>query len=159
MTREQQIVWAAGFFDGEGCICSVKATKDSKSRLLKVAVVNTHRGSVERFVELFGGHVIEKRPQKIHHKQQYCWWASARKAERMLRELAPFLLVKQPQAKLAIAMRDLINNRPRLRDTVTNRALPETDLTRFGQINTLALQISQLNGHSSVKDSGGTISL
>ena len=82
------IAWAAGLFEGEGCI-SIK--KDYKG--VGLQMVGTDRDVLERMCNLFGGSIytmsMAKRP--AHHKQQYSWTLQKRdKVMSALEKMLPF---------------------------------------------------------------------
>ena len=98
-TRERQIVWAAGFVDGEGCV-SINRLK-SGSLVLVLTVVQTKTEVPTNLLrELFGGST-SVRPGKGNKALAYAWTVSGIAAANALHQMAPYMLVKGEQAKIA----------------------------------------------------------
>ena len=110
MSRETDLAWAAGIIDGEGHIgLYLSHTNTGDCYVLKVAVVNTSLKMLERLKEIFGTGVINNRPQRqAHHKQQWCFYACSKKAEKILDAVRPYLVAKLDQAELGLLSRKYI---------------------------------------------------
>jgi len=116
MTREQQIIYAAGLFDGEGCV-GVYADK-RKHCIVRMSLGMTTPYAPSLFASLFGGHVKltsyrRKKPDGGNYQPVYCWCLTSAKAARALQELLPWLREKHAQAALAIEARGIQRRRPR----------------------------------------------
>lgn len=106
------IAWAAGFFDGEGCIQLVHRTRGRyEDWHLMVHAVNTDIRPLHRFVQLFGGSV-----QVLHHAENsrgflpsWQWVVSHKKASAALHTMLPFFIVKKEQAELALLSRHYVS--------------------------------------------------
>jgi hypothetical protein len=76
MTAEAQIAWAAGLFEGEGCISYA-----NKTHCARMSLAMTDKDVVDRFHELVGvGQRHEKhhtRPGHEHFQTQYVWYCSS----------------------------------------------------------------------------------
>lgn len=106
MTRMHDIAWAAGFFDGEGCVSIAKSARKGQPLpyyRAELIVANTSREPLDRFEILFGGRVVVVRPAKHNRKLTYGWktTGTAHTAQ-VLRELLPWLTVKRGQALLVL---------------------------------------------------------
>ena len=58
MLSETELAWAAGFFDGEGCVCitfhsTVRSGKRYRNHVLRVSALNTHHESLLLFQNIF----------------------------------------------------------------------------------------------------------
>lgn len=101
------LAWAAGFFDGEGC---VRIQKESVQRrlnlhyLLQVIVVNTDPAPLDALSEWFGGNV-HRRDRTDGHKTLWWWELGSAAAERFLRAIRPYSIVKCEQIDLALEFR------------------------------------------------------
>lgn len=107
---ELELAYLTGFFDGEGCV-GVYAR--SSKLVLCISVNGTHQDSIERFKRAFGGRVG---PIKSigNRKPQWVWGITGRKAQAVLAQMLPYMNIKAPQAKLAIAFPYLVDaDRPR----------------------------------------------
>jgi len=88
--------WAAGFFDGEGCI-TIDGGKLRQYSHVSVQVVQKARAPLDEFAGLFGGGVSSTQ----NGDKCYRWRIRGRKAVRFLEVVRPWLLVKGAQADIA----------------------------------------------------------
>ena len=100
MTREQLIVWAAGFFDGEGSVGLSRSHTGGKVVHLRIRAGQRIREPLERLVMLWGG-TIRLRAPRDGYGQFYEWALSNRGSALALADMEPFLIVKLSQARLA----------------------------------------------------------
>ncbi len=91
--------YLAGLFDGEGCI--------TWSRGLCVSITNTHLPLLRLIREQRGGSVTKKsdRPGAVNHLQAWEWRAWGDRAQRLLEDIEPHLIVKSEQSVAARAAR------------------------------------------------------
>jgi hypothetical protein len=89
MDRENLLHYAAGYFDGEGCITLMRM-KRSDYLYLRVAVVSHDADSLQVFADLFGGEV-----QYANHGKKigmvHRWDKNGSRARKVLTELLPYL--------------------------------------------------------------------
>jgi hypothetical protein len=107
MTKKEQIAWAAGIFEGEGCIGYWE-----KSRVLRASVVNTNMEVLTRFQEVVGvGSIYPMRPASGNRRD--CWMWATNRAEDAIFVIGLFFDIlterRQEQALDAIHRHD---NRP-----------------------------------------------
>ena len=104
-SRKQMSAYMAGFFDGEGCVGIHKCTGAAKAFPYNVSVqINQmDRKPLELFQSRYGGSIYFYKQKKatfgtcdIHH-----WIAADKAAERCLRDLLPYLIVKKRKAAQA----------------------------------------------------------
>lgn len=100
MNEREEHIYLAGFFDGEGCISVFK----QGDKLVVAAVVGgTHEDSILRFQRAFGGHIVHTKPNiRLNYKAQYQWRVQGSRALAAISAMAPFLVVKKPQAEVAL---------------------------------------------------------
>lgn len=95
-----EAAYLAGFFDGEGC---VGAYMRGDKVVLRLAVGNTHRPSLDRIQRAFGGSTCpinqKKRPR---NKPQWQWSITGQRAKDALAVMLPYLLTKKAQAEIAL---------------------------------------------------------
>lgn len=93
--------WArlAAFIDGEGCIQLVSFRTWF---YLKIIISNTDYRLHSWCKERFGGNISKTRPKNIRHKPGYTWVVTSAKAEFVIRNCFPYLILKQKQAEVAI---------------------------------------------------------
>ena len=88
--KNTDIAYAAGFFDGEGCISI------AKNGSVDVRIVNTSKAVLIKLQTLLGGSITD-RSQKIN-KSQYAYSLYGEEAIKFLKILKPYLIEKLPQA-------------------------------------------------------------
>jgi hypothetical protein len=97
--KQEAVIWAAGFFDGEGCISIYKQQQGTGGKVyygMKISACQAyHKASLEELCELFGGSV---RPDKYGWR----WVACGPTATAALSTMLPHLRVKRGQAEVAI---------------------------------------------------------
>lgn len=86
----EDIAYAAGFFDGEGCISI------SKNGAIDIKITNTAKNVLVKLQNTFGGS-ITNRTQKVN-KIQYAYSFYGEEAINFLNIIKPFLIDKLPQA-------------------------------------------------------------
>lgn len=110
--RDAMIAWAAGFFDGEGCVrLQVQYMKRLKNPTigLSVAVTNSDRRPIDLFQRAF--------PAGKRHIQRHWingrltpyseWFAWGKVAYEFCKVILPFSVVKRDQLELAIQFSEL----------------------------------------------------
>lgn len=111
MTYED-IVYAAGFIDGEGTISIWKNKRPENRSGFRYSgvleVYNSNRKVCEWFRDTFGGFVAQKNPGTDRTKPGYKWSANKRDLLSLLITLEPFLKIKREQAQIVIAFVSLL---------------------------------------------------
>lgn len=102
MISDVDLAYAAGFFDGEGCITI------AKNGAVDVRITNTGINVLQRLQSTFGGN-IGNRSQKVNKKQySYCFYGD--NAIEFIKKIKPFLIEKLPQAETILEYYELRNN-------------------------------------------------
>lgn len=92
--------YAAGLIDGEG---SIYVCRGSRGQLIiRVAVVMTDRSPLDFLALWFGQTVHERAGRTITGRPTYEWRAAGRKAQAFLEVINEHLVLKSPQARLAM---------------------------------------------------------
>lgn len=102
MPSSEDIAWAAGFFEGEGCFSLSRSERpiihsenaDGKYVYPYASLVNTDLDVLERFAAIVevGIVFIDTSPKKEHHKQRWVWRVQKRDDFKYFAELVrPFL--------------------------------------------------------------------
>jgi intein/homing endonuclease len=107
MLRQEQVIFLAGFFDGEGCITI------GKNGAVEIKIINTSLINLKLYSKVFGGEV-HSRSQKVN-KSQYYYAQYGVNAIEFLKEVQPYLLDKKEQANAALEYFELRNNTEILR--------------------------------------------
>lgn len=100
LTRRTELLanfnfYAAGFFDGEGCISI------GNNGSISCGIVNTNIEILEMFKEIYGGSV-SPRKQKVN-KEQFVWRVYGETAISFLETIIDILVEKQSQAIVVLA--------------------------------------------------------
>ena len=103
------LAWAAGFFDGEGCVI-VEISKEKRCRhgfrtALHATVTQTSLPCLELFLKRFGGSIKTsdaKTPNGRRWAVQYTWVVRNENAAIFLREIQPYTVVKREQINVAL---------------------------------------------------------
>lgn len=115
----RDLLYAAGFFDGEGCIVlHIKREKDGYwHTVFCTNVSNINRGVLEWLRCTFGGNIYADniKQKKLGKRTCWSWRLVGTGAERLLRYLLPYLRVKRRQAEIALIYRQTVNSRSRTR--------------------------------------------
>ena len=115
--RKHDLMWAAGLFDGEGCI-SVRLnnpTKTSKHKSkifsLVIKVTMCHEATILRLHSIFNrGHLtVQKRDLPWH--DAYSWVCMSDDALKVLNEIGPFLFTKKEEYIIAKEFMDIPGGR------------------------------------------------
>lgn len=98
------LCYFAGLFDGEGCIGLAKMKKEN-SYSFSLSMGMTSPKAINDFYNAFGGRVKLREYPHPNWRPLYHWYVYGKRAELILRTLAPFLRVKREEAELALKMR------------------------------------------------------
>lgn len=90
--------YAAGFFDGEGCI-NVSSLRGKP--FVRILVVNTNIDILEKLQQTWGGDIQKNYKPKSHWKQAYTWRLQHSACLEFLQDIYPYLVVKKNQAEAA----------------------------------------------------------
>ena len=134
-----QLAWAAGFIDGEGSIHFIRHTWAKKQPLyyphLTVAQVDPRPLLVLK--EMFGGS-IHLHPDSRGNNSDYWRWAiAARKGQKALKQMLPYLVLKKEHAELAIAYQGLVGK------SGTNRGLDPKNIEERDIIRKKVIQLNK----------------
>ena len=92
--RQQDLIWLAGFIDGEGCVSYIKRDKRNSFRF-EIRVTNTDLIALSWIHQHFGGYLYRlngKRP--LGRKPCFQWWIADNKAKELYEQLKPYLKIK-----------------------------------------------------------------
>ncbi len=140
-TEVAVLAYAAGVFDGEGCVLvrlnKKKGQEVAKYHQIAVSVVSTDTKLTDWFQGHFGGKISanHKENAQRNYKDAWKWGLMSRQAEAFLKCVRPYLLVKGPQADVALELQSLMG---------LGGATVVTE-TMFGQRESLRLRMKTLN--------------
>lgn len=93
---KNEIIWSAGFFDGEGCVTLKRYIRKNATYSLEVSIGQKYKEPLEVFVDLYGGKVLKQ------GNNAYQWHVYSNTAYEALKLLVPHLRIKKQQAEEAI---------------------------------------------------------
>lgn len=125
-TEELVCAYAAGLFDGEGCI--TLRVRRSGYIAMEVRVTNTNREIIEWLRDQFGGTIYGQRQPKGNRREAFCWRLSEITGSNFLRLILPFLRIKREEAHVALAYREYIEAR-KARPHPAGKKLTVEDIT------------------------------
>jgi hypothetical protein len=107
MRDELFLAWAAGFFDGEGCVL-VSERKNQTVYQLFVSITQQNPTALHLLKQRFGGSVTPDRTATVGYERKrgavLCWrWKSTSGvAHEFLAAIEPFVVVKADQVRVAL---------------------------------------------------------
>lgn len=142
----EDLAWAAGFLDGDGCIsCYLRGDK-KQDIYIKVSAVSTRREMLDKLQLMFGGSVcaMHKENSSRNWKSSWIWTTTHRRAERVLLAVHAYLVGKHEQAVKAIEARNYVSHDRSRRSPETLEKLREIvasfrDMNRKGVYHELHL--------------------
>lgn len=138
--QDTDLAWAAGFFDGEGCI-GIRHKKRPANKaawfVLEVCIVNTNEAALRRIKSIFFG-TVHKRKKVEGRQQIFSWQSTSKAAERFLQAIEQYSLVKNKRIRLALEFRGLGQKKP----------YQQISMTHYRRAAELAEEIRQLNGRN-----------
>jgi hypothetical protein len=103
--------WAAGFFDGEGCVSIWRRNTGGKVYYsMKLDMYQVDKAPLDIFVLLFGGTVRPRpRPPSLNTNSRdgWVWSQSGHGAAETLKIMLPHMVCKRAQAEIAIEFQRL----------------------------------------------------
>lgn len=102
------LAWAAGFFDGEGCVTIVRQRYRDPTRQptyrLKIYVSQTNKRSLEEFEWIVGlrGRIVEQKANRKSRRSCYHLIYESLASAVVLRRLQPYLRRKREQCEIAL---------------------------------------------------------
>lgn len=108
MITQTECAWAAGLFDGEGCICieryrpGRKCGERSVKFRFRIRVGMTSAQPVLRLRQIFGFGAISSQERKNGWKRKFTWAIEGERAARAVTLMLPYFTVKQQEAQLGL---------------------------------------------------------
>lgn len=112
MTRKIDLSYIAGLMDGEAYI-GVKKSKagertdrTSPGYHARIQIRMVDEAAIRFIAETLGGWYYKEKPHCAKGRPLYCYQATDKKAETILRALLPYLRVKRASAETVLALRE-----------------------------------------------------
>lgn len=99
---EQNCIYAAGLFDGEGTVTLSKIHKSNLYRSPTASVTSTSFELVEYLKLTFGGFICNQKVAKEHYKQSWSWRIAHDKAIEFLTLVKPYIKEKKKLARIQL---------------------------------------------------------
>lgn len=96
-----ELAWAAGLFDGEGCIWT---RWPRRNNLVSMEMRMTCVGTMHRWHKMFGGRLVKAQLSGPSKKAQLKWTAETNLSVSVLRLLLPYLETKKASAIIALRL-------------------------------------------------------
>ena len=103
MSREQFLLWLAGFIDGDG---TIGIGGDVRWQVVRLRLINTSADLLKYIQSKVGGHLGEQGSPVGKGKQVYCLTLSPNETEEVLFLIGPYLRLKYEQARLALEFQE-----------------------------------------------------
>ena len=102
--KKTDLAYAAGFFDGEGCIMITNTMRKTRRAFhLRLALTSTDPWLCNYLMFQFGGRVFQHKRGKPQWAIPYSWQIVSHQAAEFLKLIKPYLKLKRPQADIALA--------------------------------------------------------
>lgn len=101
---ETFVAWAAGFFDGEGCIFGYESVQGGRWRSFSfgLQVCQVSREPLDELQAAYGGGVRFQAQSNPRHRDQFAWSIKGLEAAWFLEDVLPHLRVKYEEARVAL---------------------------------------------------------
>ncbi len=107
LLTDTDLAWAAGVFDGEGCVSVIRWEQRKGdgpiylNHVLTVTVVNTDIEMLKKLQKMFGGSIHCRSKRDDHPREIYSWQANSGK-RLFLETIRPFSITKARQIDIAL---------------------------------------------------------
>lgn len=101
--------YVAGLIDGEGCIHLDTSGRTTRARV-SVGMTEPALPILTELQNQWGGTIYQQRPATERWAAAYTWHVTGEKAARIIRDIQPYLILKKPQAALALDV-ELVRHR------------------------------------------------
>jgi len=114
--------YAAGFFDGEGCVMVMKSQGHlpRPNYSLKVAITNTDLEVLREFQQKWGGYVYQMQSKT---KSRWQWQIARPGIVRFLEAVYPYLYSKKEQVEIALSYNEIVPKSNRGRGSLSDEQL------------------------------------
>lgn len=118
MNNKLDLIYMAGFFDGEGYVGILKRTRKTWNTeyFIQISIGQKDGATMDWIVNNFGGHL-----HRVKRDGTFYWIISNKDGYKFLKQIIPYLKYKKPQADLAI---EFYENRE------LKRPIPKEELER-----------------------------
>lgn len=91
MSGEHTDAWAAGFFEGEGCIYVGRIGKVRIRHIVRCLITNTELSLLQIFETNYGGRIRTKKGTRLSRKPLWEWAVHAKTAAAFLTKILPYM--------------------------------------------------------------------
>lgn len=133
--KKSDLAYIAGIIDGDGYIgVTLHRSKQSLTHFdITVEIEMRDKQPIQLAQALFGGNIYHRPPRKRVSQEHWHWRLTGEQAIAMLKAIRLYLLVKRPQAELALRV---MNVHPKYKHyTPMERFLQEADALALRKLN------------------------
>ena len=107
MNTKESLIWAAGFFDGEGYVTIQVRGGKYQGHYLRIGVNHVNPDPLYKLQELFGGSVrVQRKKPTGNRKRRHEWTLSCKKAAKCLRRMRPYIINKTAPISIGLQLDD-----------------------------------------------------
>lgn len=106
-----ELAWAAGFFDGEGCVRASASSGKKRAYTARCSISNTDPRPVNKFHELFGGVVSVRESKILGQRRSFEWVIQGTELDDFINQILPYSITKREQLELLLSFRKLMPGR------------------------------------------------
>ena len=110
MTEKENLIYLAGFIDGEGCLTTSFDYPINRIRP-RLTITNTNKEVLEWIHAVFGGSLYLHKPRGSQTRASYELMFFCNKAMNLIEKVYPFLKVKKKEADVFLRFRETVKNR------------------------------------------------
>jgi len=116
MEQDISFQYLAGLFDGKGCVYiqknktfNPKSPNKNPTYQVVCQVSMTNKNLIGKLHKTFGGTFYTHKRKKITHRDCHLWFLCSKKANRFLKAIFPYTIVKKEEIKVAFEFQDHID--------------------------------------------------
>src|SRR5690349_10803645 len=100
-----EVIWAAGFFDGEGTVMLDKPRSGNRYCTLYAKIGSIDRESLEIFHRRWGGSLSARKGNTAkNERDSYYWSIAAQKAATFLADIQPYVVLEKNKRRIRLAL-------------------------------------------------------
>jgi hypothetical protein len=135
LTKREEIIWLAAFFEAEGTVHIIRNRAPKMvagyQYQVRITLGQCHKAPVLRYQRAFGGTIYKRVPKNPKHNISFHWQCSSRQATEALTQMLPFLEMKKEQAELALEFQSLRGQKRTRKDHRYYDKMRELKLVRY----------------------------
>src|SRR5574343_153174 len=144
---QNKIAWAAGLFDGDGCIC---ISRKNKWYQLSISITLSHKVGIEKFAAVTGFKAKLLSKSTVKNKAlYYCKIIGFKHGVPLLKNMLPFLFTKKEEAILIINLNKNLQN---TKEHNTKKQLYESCINKLDYLRSKKFLASKFDKQIPIKE-------